>query len=182
MVSLRQLEVLNGILEGSSFLNQEGTRPQRMSMRTRSEESASFRTRQRNTSGQSNIAGTTASPQLEKGASWSPAEAVSPPARGGTGQRLCQELSWGSQPLQHQICLCSSAGMPLSSQAETATNYNPLHILNSFPVRINLQQKAQEYFAGITKCLSEARPTTLWRNECSFSSTGSAWTCVLPSS
>lgn len=62
MVSLRQLEVLNGILEGSSFLNQEGTRPQRMSMRTRSEESASFRTRQRNTSGQSHIAGTTSIP------------------------------------------------------------------------------------------------------------------------
>jgi len=41
MVSLRQLEVLNCILEGSSSLNQEGTRPQRMSMSTRSEESAS---------------------------------------------------------------------------------------------------------------------------------------------
>lgn len=59
MVSLRQLEVLNGILEGSSFLNQEGTRPQRMSMRTRSEESASFQMRQRNTSGQSHVAGPT---------------------------------------------------------------------------------------------------------------------------
>lgn len=44
MVSLRQLEVLNCILEGSSSLNQEGTRPHRMSMRTRSEESASLRT------------------------------------------------------------------------------------------------------------------------------------------
>lgn len=62
MVSLRQLEVLNCILEGSSFLNQEGTRPQRMSMRTRSEESASFRTRQRNTSCQSHVSGTTSIP------------------------------------------------------------------------------------------------------------------------
>lgn len=44
MVSLRQLEVLNCILEGSFSLNQEGTRPHRMSMRTRSEESASLRT------------------------------------------------------------------------------------------------------------------------------------------
>lgn len=42
MVSLRQFEVLNCSLEGLSCLNQEGTRPQRMSMRTRSEESASF--------------------------------------------------------------------------------------------------------------------------------------------
>lgn len=69
----------------------------------------------------------------------------------GRGNSLAprSELSWGSQPLQHQIRLCSFAGMPLTSCAETGTNYNPLHILNGFPVRINLQQKAQEYFAGI---------------------------------
>lgn len=88
-------------------------------------------------------------PHSLRGASRSPAKAASPPARRGTGQHLCRELSWGSQPLQHQICLCSFAGMPLTSRAEIATNNNPLHILNSFPVRINLQQKAQEYFAGI---------------------------------
>lgn len=67
MVSLRQLEVLNCILEGSSLLNQEGTSPQRMSMRTRSEESASFRTTQRNASGQSRAARTTSTPTAPEG-------------------------------------------------------------------------------------------------------------------
>jgi len=148
MVSLRQLEVLNCILEGSSFLNQEGTRPQRMSMRTRSEESASFRTRQRNTSAQRHVTGTTSTPAVCERGFAEPCDSSCCPCKGEPGQRLCPELSWGSQPLQHQIRPCSSAGMPLTSCAEIATNYNPLHILNGFPVRINLQQKAQEYFAG----------------------------------
>ena len=38
------------------------------------------------------------------------------PLQRGTCWHLCQELSWDSQPLQHQTCLCSSAGLPLTNQ------------------------------------------------------------------
>lgn len=87
-----------------------------------------------------------ASPQLESGVLGSPVEVALPPKS--------EDLASISAKRQ------TGARCPsLTSHAEIATNYNPLHIRNSLHVRINLQQKAHEYFAGIKNCLCEAHPT-----------------------
>lgn len=61
------------------------------------------------------------------------------PQQGGNGPAPLLRAELGLTAPQHQIWRCCFVGMPLTSHAEIATNYNPLHILNGFPIRINLQ-------------------------------------------